>query len=184
MPIDRALIRKKSTVYAETLLEAVKADGAIFSVSGELEQVVATIRGHVELRDTLTDRTLPHKDRSAILKEVFAGLNPLLLEVMAVMVERDEVYLLNRINERYKELAEEALDSVIIDVTTVVELDDALRDSIVKKYSAQFGKGVLLREHINASLVGGIVLSAHGSRIDASVDFQLKNARSTLAKQW
>ena len=184
MPIDRALIRKTANVYAETLVEALKPTGAVFGVSGELEQISAAIRAHTELRGTLTDRTIPGNTRTDILKEVFMGFNPILLEVLGVMVERDEVYLLSRINERYLELAEEALDSVIIDVTTVVELDDALRDSIKKKYSAQFNRGVLLREHIDPSLVGGIVLSAHGNLIDASVNSQLENARAVLAKQW
>jgi F-type H+-transporting ATPase subunit delta len=63
----------------------------------------------------------------------------------------------------------------------VVELDDGLRDGIRKKYSAQFGKGVLLREHTDPSLVGGIVLSAHGRRIDASVASQLESARVVLS---
>ena len=184
MPIDRTLIRKASNIYAKTLLEAVKAEDAVFVVSGELEQVLTTIRAHAGLRNTLTDRTLSEGFRSDLLREVFRGFNPILLEVLSVMLQRGELNLLSRINERYIELAEEALSSIIIDVTTVVELDDSLRDSIKKKYSAQFKKEVLLREHIDSSMVGGIVLSAHGNRIDASVSSQLENARNVLAEQW
>ena len=184
MPIDRALIRKKSTVYAQTLLEALPDDAARFAASGELEQVLATTRGHLELRNTLTDRTLPPKAREAIVKDVFKGLREELLAVVAVVVERDDLGILGRINERYLELAEEALGAVILDVTTVVELDNSLRDNIRQRFSAQSGKAVLLREHIDPSLLGGVVISTHGRRIDASVQTQLASARRTMTQAW
>jgi F-type H+-transporting ATPase subunit delta len=181
MPTDRTLIRRTSAVYAEVLLQAARDEGTIFEVSGQLEQVLGVIRGNVELRNTLTDRTLPADARSGIAREIFASFDAALLEVLGVMIERGDVLLLSRVSELYIDLAEQELDSIIIDVTTVVELDDALRDSIQKKYSAQLGKGVLLREHIDPALVGGIVLSAHGRRIDASVSSQLENARVVLS---
>jgi len=184
MPIDRSLIRKKSSIYAEVLIQAAKATDSVFAVTDQLEQVLMTIRSHAELRNTLMERTIPGADRANILKDVFSGFNPALLEVLCVMVDRDDLGLLSRVNERSMDLAEEALDAVIIDVTTVLDLDDGLRKSIKEKFSAQFGKGVLLREHKDPSLLGGIVLSAHGSRIDASVSFQLDNARATLMQAW
>jgi F-type H+-transporting ATPase subunit delta len=181
MPIDRTLTRRASVIYAEVLLEATRAEGTVFEVSGELEQALAAIRGNGELRGALTDRTIPDEARVDILREVFAGLDAALLEVLAVMVQRGDIPLLARVNEAYIEGAEKALDSVIIDVTTVVALDEGLRDRIREKYSAQFGRGVLLREHVDPSLVGGIVLSTHGRRIDASVVSQLESARVVLS---
>ncbi|MDR2587292.1 MAG: ATP synthase F1 subunit delta [Coriobacteriales bacterium] len=181
MPIDRTLTRRASIIYAETLLGATSGDDSAFEVSGQLEQVLATVRGSGELRGVLADRTIPAERRSELVREVFAGFNAALLEVLVVMVERGDISLLPRVNEAYIAAAEEALGSVIIDVTTVIALDDGLRDSIKKKYSAQFGKEVLLREHVDPSLVGGIVLSTHGRRIDASVVSQLERARTVLA---
>ena len=184
MPTDRTLVSKTARVYAETLLHAVSTQGLILKVSDELEQVLVTLRKNNELGNALKDRKIPAKTRSDILMEVFAGFNPMLLAVLAVLVERGEVRLLPRINEYYIQLAEDELDAVIIDVTTKIELDDSLRALIREKYSAQFGRSVLLREHIDGSMVGGIVLSAHGRRIDASVNKQLENARNVLSKQW
>ena len=51
----------------------------------------------------------------------------------------------------------------------VVELDDHLREVITKKAEADLGTNVVLREHIDKSLLGGILMSANGKRIDASV---------------
>jgi len=184
MPIDRTLIRRTVEVYAQTLLDALKARGAVFDVSGELEQVLATIRGHVELRSVLGDKTIPGRERASIAQEVFCDFDPALVAVLAVLVERGELRFLSRINDCYIDLAEKELNAVFIDVTTAVELDDSLRSMIKEKYSAQFGRGVLLREHVDPAMLGGIVLSAHGNRIDASVNSLLENARNVLSKQW
>jgi len=184
MPTDRTLISKTAKVYAETLLKAVKVNDSVLKVSGELEQVQNTIRGHIELQKSLKDRTVPAKTRSDILREVFRGFDPVLLDVLAVMIERNEINLLTRVYEAYMELAEDELNAVIIDVTTVIELDENLRNQIKMKYSAQLGKKILLREYIDRSMVGGIVLSAHGRLIDASVNTQLEKARNVLSKHW
>jgi F-type H+-transporting ATPase subunit delta len=181
MSTDRVSIRATSAVYAEVLLGAVRDKGTALDVSGQLEQALAAIRGNVELRDALTDRMLPQEMRAAIAREVFAGLDEAVVGMLGVMVEREDIGLLDRISEAYTGLVERELDALILDVTTVVELDDNLRASIKKKYSAQGGRDVLLREHIDPSLVGGVVLSAHGRRIDASVVSQLENARVVLS---
>ncbi|NLG10897.1 MAG: ATP synthase F1 subunit delta [Coriobacteriaceae bacterium] len=181
MPTDRALVQKESMVYAEVLLEAAKASDVVFELGGQLEQVLKTVRGSIDLRTTLSDHTIDPSIRYAIVQEVFADYDPALLSALRVMVERDDVALLSKVNEAYNNLAEEALGAVIIDVTTVVELDDALRDKIETKYAAAFNKDVLLREHVDPSIIGGIILSTHGRRIDASVISQLETARVVLS---
>jgi F-type H+-transporting ATPase subunit delta len=181
MITDRTLAKKASQVYAEVLLEAVSASSNAFEVGGQLETVYKTVAGTVELRDVLTDHAIEVSVRQGVIRDLFADFDPALLSVLDVMIERGDVRLLNRINEAYAFLAEQELNAVFIDVTTAVELDDALRSSIRKKYSAQFGKDVLLREYVDPSLVGGIVLSAHGRRIDASVASQLESARRVLS---
>ena len=181
MPTDRALVQKESVTYATVLLEAAKASDVVFELGGQLEQVLKTVRGSIDLRTTLSDHTIDPSIRCAIVEEVFVGYDPALLSAVRVMVERDDVALLSKVNEAYINLAEEALGAVIIDVITVVKLDDALRTKIRTKYAAAFNKEVLLREHVDPSIIGGIVLSTHGRRIDASVISQLETARVVLS---
>ena len=75
-----------------------------------------------------------------------------------------------------------ATDTVVVDTTTVVALTDELREIIKKKLSADFkGKNIVLREHVDPSILGGIIMSAHGNRVDASIATQLENARRVLS---
>ena len=80
----------------------------------------------------------------------------------------------------YEEQIASKLNIAVVDVTTVVPLDDNLREIITKKAEADLGTNVVLREHIDQSLLGGITMSANGKRIDASVVSQLESARNVL----
>lgn len=184
MTTDATQIRAKAQVYAEVLLAGAQAADRVFAVAGEFDELLAVVRGSIELRSALTDKAVPAESKKAIVAGVFAGFAPELISVFSVMVEREDLAALTRAHDRYAVLAEEALGAVIIDVTTVVPLDDTLRAQIVNKYSAQLGTGVLLREHTDSSLIGGIILSTHGKRIDASVLSQLESARHVLSKTY
>ena len=61
-----------------------------------------------------------------------------------------------------------------------VALDDNLRTLITRKAEADLGKKIVLRERIDKSILGGIIMSANGKRIDASIISQINHARQVL----
>ncbi|MCL1797512.1 MAG: ATP synthase F1 subunit delta [Eggerthellaceae bacterium] len=182
MPTDRTIARKESAVYAQVLLEAAQNTGSVFEVASQLEQISKAIYANIDLRTALFDRTIPSDARMGVVNEIFGNFDPALLATLGVMIKRDDLSLLGKVTNAFAEIAEAALNAVFIDVTTVVPLDEGLRSSIKTKYADQFGCEVLLREHIDPSIMGGIVLNSRGVSIDASVASQLENARVTLAQ--
>ena len=96
------------------------------------------------------------------------------------MAERGDVDLVNRIYASFVEQLERKLNVAIVDVTTVVPLDDHLREVIINKVEADLGSKIVLRERLDKSLLGGILITAGGKRIDASVASKLEVARTAL----
>ena len=182
MPTDRNLIKKEIATYAKALLEAAQGSDSVFAVEAQLAKALDVVRSHMKLKETLADSTLDGSVRSAIVQEVFADFDPALKAVLGLIAERGDMGLLSRISEEYTLAAEEATDTVVVDTTTVVALTDELREIIKKKLSADFkGKNIVLREHVDPSILGGIIMSAHGNRVDASIASQLENARRVLS---
>ena len=107
-------------------------------------------------------------------------MHPALVDVLLVMSERDDLELANRVYAAFDGLIEEKLGVVVVDVTTAVPLDDALRETISNKAAQDLGKKVVLRERVDKSILGGIIMSASGRRIDASIATQLDTARTVL----
>ena len=183
MPTNRLVEKEKVAVYANALYDAATAAGGrdtAVEVRDQVESIVAIVRGNAELSETLNEGTFAPEQRAQIAKNVFATCNPVLTDVLAVMVERGDFKLLSRVAAAYSEVLSAKQNVTIVDVTTYVELDDHLREVITKKAAEDFGTDVVLREHIDKTMLGGILMSANGKRLNASVRWQLDNARTAL----
>ncbi len=181
MRTSRALAKQIIGSYAGVLFDAAAPTGSVDEVSMQLEAVRRIVRGHAPLRDALLDDQASGEQRAQVVRDVFAGLNPVLLSTLAIMAERGNFDLLGSVAEEYGRVAEEKRDVVAVDVTTAVELSESLREALTEKLRTDMGKGVVLREKVDPAIVGGIVISTHGRRIDASIASQLENARGVLS---
>lgn len=183
MPTNRLIEKEEIATYASVLLEGALASGgesAALEIRDEAEKIVAIMRSNIELTKSIDDSALSAEQRNMIARNTFAQCNPVLVDVLSVMAERNQFKLLSRVWNSYDELLSSKLDVTVVDVATVVELDDHLRDLIINKAKAEFGTEIVLRERVDSSILGGILISANGKRIDASVLTQLEYARGVL----
>lgn len=185
MPTNRLLVKEEVATYAGMLLDAAYNAGGqerVLEVRDQLEQVLSIYRGNADLRDALANPALLPEQRHQLAEGVFEGVDPLIRSVIAVMAERENLGQLSQVVSTYRDASEEKLGVCVVDVTTVVDLDDELRKVIIEKLSQDLGKNVVLREHIDKSILGGIIMSTHGKRIDASVASQLERTRNVLTE--
>ena len=181
MRTSRALAKQIVAAYAGALFDAAAADNAVDDVYMQLVAALRLSRSHAPLRDAMRNEAVSGSTRAEQAKSVFAGLNLALVETLGVMADRGNFDLLSSVVEEYGKVAEERRGVVAVDVTTAVKLSESLRESITKKLAADMGKDVVLRESVDSSIIGGIIFSAHGQRIDASIASQLENARVVLS---
>lgn len=185
MPTNRLLVKEEVATYSGMLFDAAFNEGGqerVLDVRGQLEQVLTLYRGNADLRDALANPAFSAEQRARLAANVFEGIDPLAKSVIAVMAERNSLDKLSQVVSAYRETSEEKLGVCVVDVTTVVALDDELRKVITDKLSKDLGKAIVLREHIDPSILGGIIMSTHGKRIDASVASQLDRARNMLTE--
>ena len=183
MPTNRHVQKEKVATYASVLLDAALAAGgqdAVLEVRDQAERIIRIMRSNMDLSSSLQDSSYTPEQRNSLARNVFAQAHPVLIDVLAVMAEREDFALLSRVWASYGEQLERKLNVTVVDVTTVVPLDDHLREVITKKSEADLGTKVVLRESIDKSLIGGILMSANGKRIDASMTSQLEAARNVL----
>ena len=183
MPTNRLIVKEEVAVYAAVLFDgAFEAGGqeAVLEVRDQMVRVAGAMRTNMELSVALSDPGYTPEQRGELARNVFAGCNPVLLDVLAVLAERGDAALLPRVLENYAEQLQSKLNLCVVDVTTAVPLDDALRRSITEKAEADLDTNVVLRESVDKSILGGIIMSTNGKRIDASVASQLDHARNVL----
>lgn len=103
------------------------------------------------------------------------------LETLAAMQKEDDLDLIGKVFEEYKTLLDTEDDTVSVTITTAVPMDDKLREKVREKTSADLKAPVYLVERVDPSIIGGVVIEAHGKRYDASIRAQLTNIRQSLS---
>ena len=101
-------------------------------------------------------------------------------DTLKVILERGDENLLPEIANRYSDLVHNENDVIAVDVTTAIPLDDDMREEVEEFLSLDYGQSVFIVEHVDPSIIGGIIFNARGERGDASVKTQLENARRVL----
>ena len=183
MPTNRLVAQKQIAVYASAMFEAANAAGgqdAVLEVRNQMEEILRLLHSDMDLSMALSNTGYTPEQRNALVKAVFADCNPAFTEVMAVMAERGDADKLQSVYKAYGEELDSKLNMCVVDVTTVVALDDNLRHIIIEKAESELGKKAVLRERIDPSILGGIIMSVNGKHIDASVVSQLNKARHVL----
>jgi F-type H+-transporting ATPase subunit delta len=181
MRTDRAYVKQAVEVYARTLFEAATRDNTVAETEMALRDALSYLRGHSDLRWTLRDVLVSHEVRKQILREVMAALHTGVVGLLEVMVEREEIQLLSAVVDSYADIADREAGVVVVDVTTAVPLDDALRASLSQRIAATLDRSVALRQKVDERIMGGIVIGVNGKVLDASVATQLETARTVLA---
>ena len=165
MATNRLVVKEEVAVYASVLFDAAHTAGgqeAVLEVREQMGEIIRLMRADLELTQSLSNPDFT------------------LREVLAVMAERGQADLLPRVYDAYRELLGDKLGICVVDVTTAVPLDDGLRQLITEKAEADLGRRAVLRERIDTSILGGIIMDVDGNYIDASMISQLNRARNVL----
>ena len=168
--------------YARVLFDLASAADAVDEAGESINTLVESVRGHIDLRHALSDTQVPAEKKRDILRELFGeNVTPEVLAVVSLAVDRGHTDNLGDIARIFGDIAEAERGILVAEVTTAIELDDATRASITKKMSASLGRPVTLRERVDASIVGGVVIKVAGRVLDGSLSSQLNSMRSVLS---
>lgn len=183
MATNRLVVKEEVAVFASVLFDSANGAGgqeAVLQVREQMAEVIRLMRSDLDLTMALSNPDFTPEARRALVENVFAECHLAFREVLAVMAERGQADLLPRVNDEFRALLGERLGICVVDVTTAVPLDDGLRQLITEKAEADLGKKAVLRERIDKSILGGIIMSVDGNYIDASMISQLNRARNVL----
>ena len=179
MATNRLVVKEEVAVYASVLFDAAHTAGgqeAVLEVREQMGEIIRLMRADLELTQSLSNPDFTPAQRKELVCGTFADCHLALREVLAVMAERGQADLLPRVFDAYRD----KLGICVVDVTTAVPLDDGLRQLITEKAEADLGRRAVLRERIDASILGGIIMDVDGNYIDASMISQLNRARNVL----
>ena len=173
MPNTRLEDRKVDT-YAHTLFEAALSEDRVFE---NLDALSACAHAEPEFATLLAEMIKQGDfDKMDRVREVYQNLIDSNRAAVGSHVVSPDAF-----TQDVRGL--EGGGTIGVHVTTAVPLNDELRKLIRSRCEADFESPVFLIEHVDPTIIGGIVLSARGHHRDASVKMQLDNARKVMTQE-
>ena len=87
-----------------------------------------------------------------------------------------------RIRRRFDELWDEANQRLEVTLTSAVELDPSVVESVGAEIERKTGKTIELTSEVDESIVGGLVLQVGNRVLDASIRNRLEKLRREVAQ--
>lgn len=114
------------------------------------------------------------------LMDHLRNMTPEVAELLKVVLSEGDELLLKDIAKTYREIFDAETDVVAVEVTSAFTLDDELRKEIKDSLKHIYKKDVYLVERVKPEIKGGLIFSARGVSMDASVQTQLEAAQYDL----
>jgi len=167
--------------YAEAVFEIAQESGTI----ERWHQDILTIGeyfGDRHLVFILKEPKISFQKKSQIVRDLLATkVQPEAINLALLLVERDLAELGPRISESFTSLYNDYKGQAVADVTTAIPLDDTLRAEVTRQLEEWTGKHILLREHVDPSILGGAVARVGDMLIDGSLKRRFAQLRQHIA---
>jgi F-type H+-transporting ATPase subunit delta len=167
--------------YAAALVEVARAEGSLPQVENELFSVARTFESNDELREALTDQSLPAERRQAIVENLLGGkASPIAINLVSFIVGAGRARDLPAIIDRVVERAAAERKHVVAEVRSAVSLDAKRRDKLAKALSKNLGLDVEVKVIVDPSVIGGAAVRVGDTVIDGTVRHRLDQLKEGL----
>lgn len=170
--------------YAQALFNAASTQGVVQRLVEETKMVSSLLHQQAGLRHFLEGPHISREKKRELVDKAFQNrVNPLLLSLLYMMVDRERATLLPDILVNFQEIAERAEGVFPATVTSARELGFQEKLKLKSALEKHTGANLRIKYEVDPRLLGGIVFRFRDLLIDGSVRNGLEQLRRTFKKQ-
>ncbi len=152
------------------------------TVLDELRALRQLFRENPDFIRLLSNMSVSKAERVGIADSALRGqVNPYVLNFIKILIERGAMYDYADCFDAYQACYNADHHVAEAEVTTARALSDEQRGRLIRKLSDMTGKEVVLKESIDASVLGGVLLQMDGKRYDNTLRHRLDDIRQSIA---
>lgn len=178
------MISNISKRYARAFFEIANEEKQIELYYGELIQFASIISQNKSLKDFLANPVFEQAIKKGVVENLISKvkLSGITASFLKLLVDKKRIDVLEDIVVGYRQLMDETLKKVRVNVKTAFALSDELRSYISTNMEKTLGKTVEMTVEEDPTLLGGIVIGVGDTLYDGSIKNQLNNMRNLLGE--
>jgi F-type H+-transporting ATPase subunit delta len=172
---QNSVVTQIARPYAAALFDLAKAEGSVDAVEAGLNDLQAMAGESEDFRRFLRSPVISADAKAGAAAAILgkASLPATVANFVNVVARNGRLFALPAIIKGFKQLAAEQRGEISADVTSATPLTDAQRKSLADTLKGKVGKTVTLTEHVDPSLIGGLVVKVGSQMIDSSLKTKL-----------
>jgi len=169
--------------YAQALFQIARAEGALETVEDELFRFARILENETQLREALTDPSLPPEQRSKMIVELLGNKStPHTVNVIAFVVQQGRARELTKIIDSLVQLAAEERKKAVAEVRSATPLDEGQREKLKDAITRATGKQVELKVLVDPTVIGGLLVRVGDQVFDGTVRRRLEMAKEHIGR--
>lgn len=170
--------------YARALVLLGQERNALDRFREELGRLVQAFAVEKRLGLLLQSPSLPTAKKEAVLADLVAllQLSGEISNFLGLLQSKDRLRYLPQIEREFSRLADEASGVQRVQVHTAVALQDGERNALSASLAARSGRQIVLEEHCDPALIGGLQVELDGQVLDGTVRTQLQRIAKTITE--
>jgi ATP synthase F1 delta subunit len=172
-------VEEVGEVYARALFEVASERDVLDTVRDQLGQFVDVLGTDQSLETFFFSPYFSTVEQKDGLSRLVEGADETVMSFLDTLVERHRMPEIFHIRTRFEELWDAEMKRLPVEVTSAVDLDEAVVREIGERIGTQTGNRIELTSVVDPDIVGGIVLRVGDFILDASI----RNSLSQLRKQ-
>jgi ATP synthase F1 delta subunit len=169
-------------VYSRALFESAMDHDVLDEIHDQLGIWADALGENKDLQTFFFSPRFSTTEKKDAIRRIIDGGDERFLNFLELLAERHRLPVTFRIRRAFDELWREENKLLSVEVTTAVELEKSLVDSIGKRIEDQTGRRIELTSHIDPDIIGGLVLRVGNKILDASVQGRLQRLRRQLTR--
>ena len=165
--------------YAKALFDRALETGKVDDVHADLTQIKKV--NHKELSAILGSPVIGGEKKIAIFEAVFSNhVQPITISFFKLIFNKSRSLAIKDIIEAYFDKYRLHKGIKVVEMTTAVSISEDVKQAIVKELqniNMLVGKTIELKEKVDASIIGGILLQVEDKLFDASIKHDLQTIK-------
>jgi F-type H+-transporting ATPase subunit delta len=169
-------------VYARSLFEVAQEQEKLDEVRDQVGEFADALSESRELQTFFFSPYFSTEEKKQGLDTAVEGAEDIVSNFLAVLIENHRMPVLFRIRRELDGMWREVNQLLPVQITSAVELDEAVTKQIGDEIGRQTGRTVELTSTVDPDVLGGIIVRVGNSILDASIRTRLERLRKQVAR--
>lgn len=168
--------------YAKALFLLTEEENTTESALGELSALADIMSDSPEYSRLLDTPALPKEERLSLIDEALSSFDERLLSLIKILAEARLTRIVPELCREYYALYREARGILDAEAITAIPMSASQLEAMKQKLEAETGKKVILKNTVDKSTLGGVMLRYEGVQLDGSVKTRLDKFEEALTE--